>query len=109
MVSEIRRPSHSVERLHARERDLEQPMAELTKTFRDIVGEKNVLTRELDTAYYRTGFRYGFGGALAVVFPSTLVEQWRVLQAAVDAGCAIIMQATKTGLTGGSSPRGTRH
>ncbi len=81
-------------------------MAELAQTFRDIVGDANVLTREMDTAYYRSGFRYGFGGATAVVFPSTLVEQWKVLEAAVNAGCAIIMQATKTGLTGGSSPSG---
>ena len=82
------------------------PMAQLVRTFKDIVGDANVLTREGDTAYYRTGFRCGYGGASAVVFPSTLLEQWRVLQAAVDAGCAIIMQATKTGLTGGSSPSG---
>ena len=57
-------------------------------------------------AYYRSGFRCGFGVAKAVVFPSTLIEQWKVLQVAVDAGCAIIMQAAKTGLTGGSSPSG---
>jgi len=81
-------------------------MAEIASTFRSIVGDENVLTREIDTAYYRTGFRYGSGGAVAVVFPKTLVEQWRVLEAAVEAGCAIIMQATKTGLTGGSSPSG---
>ena len=59
-------------------------MSQLTKTFKDIVGDGNVLTRELDTAYYRSGFRYGFGGALAVVFPTSLVEQWKVLQAAVQ-------------------------
>ena len=82
------------------------PMAQLVRTFKDIVGDANVLTREGDTAYYRTGFRCGYGDASAVVFPTTLLEQWRVLQAAVDAGCAIIMQATKTGLTGGSAPSG---
>ena len=81
-------------------------MAHLAKTFKDIVGDGNVLTKEMETAYYRSGFRYGFGGAAAVVFPANLVEQWQVLQVAVDAGCAIIMQATKTGLTGGSSPSG---
>ncbi len=81
-------------------------MAELVKIFRDIVGNENVLTKEMDTAYYRSGFRYGFGGASAVVFPSTLLEQWKVLEAAVAADCAIIIQATKTGLTGGSSPSG---
>ncbi len=81
-------------------------MTELANIFSAIVGAKNVLTKEMDTAYYRSGFRYGFGGAAAVVFPSTLLEQWQVLEAAVEAGCAIIMQATKTGLTGGSSPSG---
>ena len=81
-------------------------MAELARTFKDIVGDANVLTREMDTAYYRSGFRYGFGGAAAVIFPSTLVQLWQVLEAAVDADCVIIMQATKTGLTGGSSPDG---
>ncbi|MEM8945202.1 MAG: D-lactate dehydrogenase [Planctomycetota bacterium] len=78
----------------------------LVETFRGIVGAKHVLTKDADTAYYRSGFRYGFGGALAVVFPGSLLEQWRVLQAAVEANCVIIMQATKTGLTGGSSPSG---
>ncbi|MCH2143177.1 MAG: D-lactate dehydrogenase [Phycisphaerales bacterium] len=81
-------------------------MAHLSEIFQDIVGKANVLTKEMDTAYYRSGFRYGFGEAAAVVFPNTLVQQWQVLQAAVDAQCAIIMQATKTGLTGGSSPSG---
>jgi D-lactate dehydrogenase len=81
-------------------------MAEIVEAFKNIVGNANVLTKDMDTAYYRSGFRCGFGAAKAVVFPSTLVEQWKVLQVAVDAGCAIIMQAAKTGLTGGSSPSG---
>lgn len=79
---------------------------ELVKSFQAIVGREHVLTKDGDTAYYRSGFRYGFGGAAAVVFPGTLVEQWRVLKQAVEANCIIIMQATKTGLTGGSSPSG---
>ena len=54
-------------------------MAEIVEALKNIVGDANVLTREMDTAYYRSGFRGGFGGAKAVVFPSTLVEQWRVL------------------------------
>ena len=71
------------------------------------MGSRNVLTRDSDTHYYRTGFRYGFGAAVAVVFPTTLLEQWQVLQIAVAENCAIIMQATKTGLTGGSTPSGS--
>ena len=79
---------------------------DLISSLKAVVGEKYVLTRESRTAYYRSGFRSGFGGAAAVVFPATLLEQWQVLQACVDANCAIIMQATKTGLTEGSCPSG---
>lgn len=79
---------------------------ELVENFKRIVGEKFVLTTDAETAYYRSGFRYGFGEATAVVFPATLLEQWQALEVAVQANCAIIMQATKSGLTGGSSPSG---
>ena len=79
---------------------------DLISTFEEIVGRKNVLTKESRTAYYRSGFRSGYGGALAIVFPGTLLEQWEVLQACVDGNCAIIMQASKTGLTEGSCPSG---
>ncbi|MBV8095096.1 MAG: D-lactate dehydrogenase, partial [Acetobacteraceae bacterium] len=41
-----------------------------------------------------------------VVRPGNLVEQWRVLNACVDAGKVVIMQAANTGLTGGSTPDG---
>lgn len=34
------------------------------------------------------------------------MEQWRVLQACVDAGAIVILQAANTGLTGGSTPQG---
>ncbi|MEM1211968.1 MAG: D-lactate dehydrogenase [Planctomycetota bacterium] len=79
----------------------------LVNTLRDIVGKRGVKTAARRTAYYRTGFRSGRGDATAVVFPRTLVEQWRVLQACVDAGAAVIMQAAKTGLTEGSCPSGS--
>lgn len=36
----------------------------------------------------------------------TLLEQWQVLQAAIEADCIVIMQAANTGLTGGSTPYG---
>ena len=79
----------------------------LLKALREVVGRRHVKTQPSRTAFYRSGFRCGLGDALAVVFPGNLLEQWRVLQACVDAGCAIIMQATKTGLTGGSTPHGS--
>ncbi len=72
----------------------------------DIVGKNNVLTDDKDTRLYRQGRRYGTGNVLAVVVPGTLVEQWKVLEIAVDAGCIVIMQAANTGLTGGSTPFG---
>ncbi len=80
--------------------------SDIVQSLSVVVGNKNVLTKDRKTAYYRSGFRSGFGGALAVVFPETLLEQWQVLQVCVDGGCAIVMQASKTGLTEGSCPSG---
>jgi len=80
--------------------------AKLIDKFEKIVGVKQVLTKENETSYYRTGFRSGIGTALAVVFPSTLVEQWKLIEICVEANCIIIMQAAKTGLTEGSAPSG---
>ena len=72
----------------------------------EIVGKQHVLTEDKDTRLYRQGRRYGAGKVLAVVAPGSLLEQWQVLQAAVDAECIVIMQAANTGLTGGSTPFG---
>jgi D-lactate dehydrogenase len=71
-----------------------------------ILGARNVLTNENQTEHYRTGFRSGEGAALAVVFPTTLLEQWKVLDACVKANKIVIMQAANTGLTEGSTPSG---
>ena len=78
----------------------------MLESFRKVVGSKHVLSRESDTAFYRQGFRFGEGHATAVVLPGSLNELWQALHIAVDGGCAIIMQATNTGLTGGSTPNG---
>jgi D-lactate dehydrogenase len=72
-----------------------------------IVGAGQVLTDPAATAPFRTGFRFGSGPALAVVRPRGLVEMWRVLQACVAADKIVIMQASNTGLTGGSTPDGS--
>ncbi|MBE4296953.1 D-lactate dehydrogenase [Vibrio parahaemolyticus] len=74
--------------------------------FVSIVGNDNVLTDSNKTKYFRSGFRSGCGKAIAIVFPNSLVEQWRVIQACVNNNCIIIMQAAKTGLTEGSAPSG---
>ena len=72
----------------------------------NIVGKQHVLTDDSDTRLYRQGRRYGSGEVFAVVAPGSLVEQWKVLQIAVEADFIVIMQAANTGLTGGSTPFG---
>jgi D-lactate dehydrogenase (quinone) len=71
-----------------------------------IVGQKYVLTDESNTRRYRTGIRFGTGKALAVVRPGSLVEQWQVLKACIEANVIVLSQASNTGLTGGSTPDG---
>jgi len=79
---------------------------ELINQLQRIVGKSKVITNSMQTAYYRSGFRSGKGQALAVVFPNSLLQEWRLIEACVKAECIIIMQAAKTGLTEGSSPSG---
>lgn len=74
------------------------------ENLRAIVGKKHVLINERKTKQYRTGFRFGSGKVLAVVRPKTLLEQWLVLKACINANIIIIPQAANTGLTGGSTP-----
>jgi len=71
-----------------------------------VLSEPQVKTTPRQTEHYRMGWRSGGGSALAVVFPNTLLEFWRVLEVCVKADCIIIMQAAKTGLTEGSTPSG---
>jgi len=74
---------------------------------KQIVGASKLLTSPSSTERYRKGFRAGAGPALAVIFPSSLLQLWQVLQACVDADNIVIMQAANTGLTAGSTPDGS--
>lgn len=78
----------------------------LLARLRGVVGPAHVLTGARATRRFRKGYRFGDGPVLAVVRPGTLLELWRVLQAAVEAGRIVLMQAANTGLTGGSTPDG---
>ena len=78
----------------------------LLARLRGAVGAGHVLTGDKATRRFRRGYRFGDGPVLAVVRPGTLLELWRALQAAVEGGAAIILQAANTGLTGGSTPGG---
>ncbi|MES0879194.1 D-lactate dehydrogenase [Roseibium sp. SCP14] len=79
----------------------------LIRNLTKIVGNRHCLTDKGKTERYRKGFRSGEGEAVAVVVPGTLVEMWRVLEAVVAADCITIMQAANTGLTEGSTPKGS--
>ncbi|MEM9726129.1 MAG: D-lactate dehydrogenase, partial [Pseudomonadota bacterium] len=79
----------------------------LLTALRSILGSRHVLTGARRTERYRKGFRSGEGEALAVAFPGSLLDYWRVLKAAVEADAIIIFQAANTGLTEGSSPKGS--
>ena len=76
------------------------------QTVQDIVGQKFVYTKDSDMLPYVRGWNYGSGKAIAVVFPQSLLQQWQVVQACVAHDKIILMQASNTGLTGGSVPDG---
>ncbi len=79
---------------------------ELTRKLHEIAGEKQVLLSEDDKAFYTKGFRVGQGEALAVVLPQTLLQLWQLLEVCVAEDVIILMQASNTGVTGGSTPDG---
>ena len=81
----------------------------LLAQLRAVVGPAHVLTSDSATRRFCRGHRTGEGKVLAVVRPGTLLEQWRVLQAVVQSGRIVIMQAANTGLTGGSTPDGNHY
>ncbi|MEL6582337.1 MAG: D-lactate dehydrogenase [Pseudomonadota bacterium] len=83
------------------------PTTDLVTALKSALSASQVLTSPSATERYRKGFRSGEGEAAAVVFPKTLVELWRVLEACVEANAIIIMQAANTGLTEGSTPKGS--
>ncbi len=80
---------------------------QLIATFSEICGSKNVLTNPRARAPFQKGFRSGEGDVLAVVRPGSLLEQWQVLNACVAADKIVILQASNTGLTEGSTPKGS--
>lgn len=79
-------------------------MQGLIEELETIVGRRHVLTGANETRWFRRGYRYGGGPAIAVVQPGTLVQMWRSLQICHQAGVIVICQAANTGLTGGSTP-----
>ncbi|OJF68648.1 D-lactate dehydrogenase [Alteromonas sp. V450] len=81
--------------------------APIINAFKRVVGESNLAVGRRQTEHYRKGWRSGEGEALAVLFPTTLLQYWEALKVCVEYNCIIIMQAAKTGLTEGSTPSGS--
>jgi len=79
----------------------------LISQLKQSAGQNNVLVEPAKIKPYCKGFRFGFGEALAVVTPDSLVRFWWVIKQCVAADTIIIIQAANTGLTGGSTPDGT--
>ena len=79
---------------------------EMLRQLAGVVGDKQVLTDADDKAWYTKGFRVGRGEALAVVLPHTLQQLWQTLEICVAQNAIILMQASNTGVTGGSTPDG---
>ncbi len=72
----------------------------------NIVGKKHLITDKKKKIPYCKGYRFGEGEALAVVIPGNLVELWKIAQCCVKHDVIMIVQASNTGLTGGSTPYG---
>jgi FAD/FMN-containing dehydrogenase len=72
-----------------------------------IVGARNTLTGESDTAPYLTDWRKQYrGSALCVVRPASTAEVSAVVRLCAQARVAIVPQGGNTGLSGGSVPTG---
>ncbi len=82
---------------------------ELIRKLHEIAGDKQVLVSEDDKAFYTKGFRVGQGEALAVALPQTLLQLWQLLGVCVAEDVIILMQASNTGVTGGSTPDGNNY
>lgn len=83
-----------------------RPGVPLRRQLEALVGARFVLCSPQRMRRFTRGYRFGEGKAVAVVLPGTLVQFWKVLEACVNGGNAVIAQAANTGLTGGSTPHG---
>jgi len=91
-----------------RRRLFSEETTNLKKIFQSIVGDNDVLDGQKETTQtlgYLKGSRIGRGKAVAIVRPTKLQQIPRILQAAVDNGCVVVVQGANTGLTGASVPR----
>ena len=82
-----------------------RPSADLIARFAAIVGEKNALTAEADTASYLVEPRELYPGKTALVLrPGCTQEVSEILKLANAEGVAVVPQGGNTGLVGGQIP-----
>ena len=70
-------------------------------------GKKNVFFEEKQKTSFTSGWRMLPGKCEAVVTPTSLLQLWKVLKILCRFNKIIILQASNTSLTGGSTPYGT--
>ncbi len=78
----------------------------LLENIKNIVGKKNFFTSENAMAPFKSGWRYQSGDCKGVIIPGSLLEMWKVLKELVRFRKIILIQASNTSLTGGSTPNG---
>ena len=76
----------------------------IIKELHQLFNPQQILTEDVDKSFYLKGFRVGKGDALAVVIPYSLLQLWQVIEFGVKHNLIIILQASNTGVTGGSTP-----
>ncbi len=73
---------------------------------KNIVGSKNVLEKKKDKAAFVTGWRAYDADCEIVITPTKLLQMWEVLNVLNKYNKIILIQASNTSLTGGSTPFG---
>ena len=76
----------------------------LSNSINKIVGKENFLTSESSMAPYKNGWSTQSGDCKGVIIPSSLLEMWKILKILVKNKKIILLQASNTSLTGGSTP-----
>ena len=81
------------------------PTSSLINALSAAAGQENVIIDAAAKRPHETGYRSGYGEAVAVVYPSGLLALWETLKACHQHDAVIIPQAANTGLTEGSTPK----
>lgn len=68
------------------------------------LGERGVLTSDVDRARFETGWRYGKGTARCVVRPASTAEVATALRLCGEHGVRVVPQGANTGLVASSTP-----